>query len=131
MKKGTIFFLGIITGCILTFVTLLIIAKTASENNENANITKFEQQTEFTAASKFEVFQVLEDGCLAHSSEKEYSTFTSFTGPIVYILSDGQNMFYDDQVIEVSKGKRIMQVGTFKYSSQLGERTVPVLRLPK
>ena len=67
------------------------------------------------------------DGALANCEEKGYST-SFFTGPVVYIVTDGQNLFYDDQVIEVPKGKKAMQIGTFRYETKLGEKVVPVIK---
>ena len=96
-------------------------------NANESDITIAEQQTVFTTATKFEVFQVLGDGALANCEEKEYST-SFFTGPVVYIVTDGQNLFYDDQVIEVPKGKKAMQIGTFRYETKLGEKVVPVIK---
>ena len=49
-------------------------------------------------------------------------------GRFVYIVTDGQNLFYDDQVIEVPKGKKAMQIGTFRYETKLGEKVVPVIK---
>ena len=105
---------------------LFVIGITNSNANES-DITIAEQQTVFTTATKFEVFQVLGDGALANCEEKGYST-SFFTGPVVYIVTDGQNLFYDDQVIEVPKGKKAMQIGTFRYETKLGEKVVPVIK---
>lgn len=93
MRKGLIFFLGIVTGCVLTIAVLFVIGITNSNANES-DITIAEQQTVFTTATKFEVFQVLGDGALANCEEKGHST-SFFTGPVVYIVTDGQNLFYD------------------------------------
>lgn len=123
MRKGLIFFLGIVTGCVLAIVVLFIIGVTYSKSE----ITIAEQQTVFTTATKFEVFQVLEDGALANCEEKGYST-SFFTDPVVYIVADGQNQFYDDQVIEVPKAKRAIQIGTFRYGTMLTEKVVPVIK---
>ena len=60
MRKGLIFFLGIVTGCVLTIAVLFVIGITNSNANES-DITIAEQQTVFTTATKFEVFQVLGD----------------------------------------------------------------------
>ena len=125
MRKGLIFFLGIVTGCVLTIAVLFVIGITNSNANES-DITIAEQQTVFTTATKFEVFQVLGDGALA-IARRRYST-SFFTGPVVYIVTDGQNLFYDDQVIEVPKGKKAMQIGTFRYETKLGEKVVPVIK---
>lgn len=124
MKKWLIFLLGIITGCIVTFVTLLVISKV---NSGVSQITVSEQQTEFTLAKRFEVFQVLGDGALARCEDDEYST-SLFTGPVVYILMDDGNLFYDDQVIKVPEGKKVIQIGTYRYETQIGEKVVPVLK---
>lgn len=69
MRKGLIFFLGIVTGCVLTIAVLFVIGITNSNANES-DITIAEQQTVFTTATKFEVFQVLGDGALANCEEK-------------------------------------------------------------
>lgn len=111
---------------VLTIAVLFVIGITNSNANES-DITIAEQQTVFTTATKFEVFQVLGDGALANCEEKEHST-SFFTGPVVYIVTDGQNLFYDDQVIEVPKGKKAMQIGTFRYETKLGEKIVPVIK---
>ena len=118
MRKGLIFFLGIVTGCVLTIAVLFVIGITNSNANES-DITIAEQQTVFTTATKFEVFQVLGDGALANCEEKGHST-SFFTGPVVYIVTDGQNLFYDD--------KKAMQIGTFRYETKLGEKVVPVIK---
>ena len=89
MKKGLIFFLGIITGCVLTIAALFVIGVGYS-NSAESNITIAERQTEFKEANRFEVFQVLGDGVLANCEEQGYSS-SYFTGPVVYILSDGGN----------------------------------------
>ena len=83
MRKGLIFFLGVVTGCVLTIAVLFVIGITNSNTNES-DITIAEQQTVFTTATKFEVFQVLGDGALANCEKKGYST-SLFTGPVVYI----------------------------------------------
>ena len=112
------------------FITSKTVLNAEIITNSNANesdITIAEQQTVFTTATKFEVFQVLGDGALANCEEKGHST-SFFTGPVVYIVTDGQNLFYDDQVIEVPKGKKAMQIGTFRYETKLGEKVVPVIK---
>ena len=58
MKKGLIFILGMVTGCLLTCFVLFCIGMTMN-SSEKTNVTYSEQPTEFTAASKFEVFQVI------------------------------------------------------------------------
>ena len=127
MKKGLIFFLGIITGCVLTIAALFVIGVSYS-NSEESDITIAERQTVFKSASRFEVFQVLGDGALANCEEQQGYSRSYFTGPVVYILSDGQNLFYDDQIIDIPYGKMAIQIGTYRYQTKLGEKVVPVIK---
>lgn len=125
-EKGFDILLGNCYWVCINNCSTFVIGITNSNANES-DITIAEQQTVFTTATKFEVFQVLGDGALANCEEKGYST-SFFTGPVVYIVTDGQNLFYDDQVIEVPKGKKAMQIGTFRYETKLGEKVVPVIK---
>ena len=43
-------------------------------------------------------------------------------------FSDTGSTPVDDQVIEVPKGKKAMQIGTFRYETKLGEKVVPVIK---
>ena len=86
-----------------------------------------EQQIPFITATKFKIFQVADNGALANC-EENINTIPSFSGPVVFIPSDGDNQFYDDQIIEVPKNKKVMQVGTFRYLTRLGEKVVPVIK---
>lgn len=129
MKKGWVFFLGIVTGFILTIVAALIIGISSYNDNDinKPDITIAEHQTEFTLATKFEVFQVLQNGALANCEERKYST-SYFTGPVVYIITDGQNLFYDDEVIKIPKGKKAIQIGTYRYQTRQTEKVVPAIK---
>lgn len=134
MKKGIVFFWGFLTGCVLTVGVLFIIVFLSSAPNIHTDqpesthvIPRADIQIPFTASKKFEVFQVLDDGVLAKSEEHKYSG-SMFTGPTVYIPSDGQNMFYNDQVIEIPNGKVAMQTGTYRYNTRHNEeKVVPVI----
>lgn len=124
MKKGVVFALGMGAGFILAIVLLVIISVIYANNTTNG-ITYSEQQTEFTVSDAFEVFQVVNGGALAHCQEKGGSFFT---GPIVFIVSDGQNLFYDDQIIKVYDNNIPIQIGTYSYETNSGmNRTVPVI----
>jgi len=115
-----------VAGGILTIIILAMIAN-AQLNEPKTGINLADKPIEFTSANKFEVFQVLSDGALANCEEKSYS-LSLFIGPVVFILADGQNQFYDKQVISIPKGKKAMQIGTYRYTSKLGEKTVPVIK---
>lgn len=137
MPKGLVFFLGIVTGFILTILALFFIGNSKppapddgeeiqSETVDNG-ITLSEQPTEFTASDRFEVFQVMEKGALAKCADPRLE-MPFFSGPDVYILSDGQNMFYDGQRLTVPDGKKAVMIGTYSYEYFSGKKVVPLIR---
>lgn len=130
MSKALSFFLGIITGVLLTLVTLFIIGKAigAGQGSSDDGITMFEQPGDIIPAKKFEVLQVVPNGALAHSEETEFGVST-FTGPIVLLLSEGQNTYYDGEVITVPKGKAVRQIGSYQYETRMGYKTVPIVQV--
>ena len=49
-------------------------------------------------------------------------------GMIVLFLADKGASYYDDQKIDVPSGKKVMQIGTYKYVTRSEmEKTVPVV----
>ena len=130
MSKALSFFLGIITGVLLTLVTLFIIGKAigAGQGTSDDGITMFEQPGDIIPAKKFEVMQVVPNGALAHSEETEFG-LSSFTGPIVLLISEGQNTYYDGEVITVPKGKSVRQIGSYQYETRMGYKTVPIVKV--
>lgn len=129
MKKGLVFFLGVITGAILTFGVLFLLYAGYSANEEN-NITMFSAPGEVMSLKSFEIMQVLPNGsALAESSEKPKSQYTYYSDPIVMFLAEDGISYYDDQIIEVPAKKVVRQVGTFKYTSGAGlDKTVPIIK---
>ncbi len=127
MKRGFVFFLGMITGCVLTIAALLYIAKVQNVG-EDSGLTLYEQPAGTINSNSFEVLQVLPNGnALAHS-ESEIFKDVSHTGPVVLLLSDESSHYYDEQIVKVPKGKSARQVGTYQYKTNGGiHKTVPVV----
>ena len=130
MNKALSFILGLITGVVLTILTLFIIGKAmnAGQGASDDGITMFEQPGDIIPTKKFEVLQVVPNGALAHSEETEFGVST-FTGPIVLLLSEGQNTYYDGEVITVPKGKTVRQIGSYQYETRMGYKTVPIVQV--
>lgn len=118
------------TGVVLTILTLFIIGKamSAGQGTSDDGITMFEQPGDIIPTKKFEVLQVVPNGALAHSEETEFGVST-FTGPIVLLLSEGQNTYYDGEVITVPKGKTVRQIGSYQYETRMGYKTVPIVQV--
>ena len=116
------FFLGILTGAILTFAVLFVIAL-VNRNSEAADLIQYLEQPvsyENKSVTSFKVFQVLGNAALANEiSNKEYKWYH---GNTVLIL--GEN-FYSDQVVTIKNPQR---VGTYSYTNNGGmPMTVPVI----
>lgn len=119
------FFLGLVTGVILTFCVLFVIALVNRNSEETDQIQYLEQPVSYEnkKVTSFKVFQVLGNAALANEiSNKEYKWYH---GNTVMIL--GEN-FYSDQVVTIKNPQR---VGTYSYTNNGGmPMTVPVLELP-
>lgn len=143
MSKGLTFFLGIITGAVLTIIILAIIAATLKDdssglgqtvkgNNLPDGVTLLEEPIAFTEANNFKVMQVIfNDSALAQSEAEIYGLDSIFSDPIVLIVADQQNTFYDGQIVKCPNNSQVMQVGTYKYQTRLGWKTVPIVKFIK
>lgn len=91
-KSVLIYIGGIVTGIILTFVILLFVAKSNSDNPSNDNMIIFEQPQQKIDAKSFEVLQVLPDGNALATVESNENF-----GMIVMLLANKNATYYDDQ----------------------------------
>ncbi|MBQ9548864.1 MAG: hypothetical protein IJV01_06900 [Bacteroidales bacterium] len=144
MSKGLSFILGIVTGVLLTLGFFVIKNYTAKQDGVNGETTEKQAQLPdgvtmlnepipFTEAKNFKILQVVfEDAALAQSEKRlEYTNLTHYTDPVVLILADQKNSFYDDQIIKTPVDCEVMQVGTYNYQTQMGWKTVPIVRFVK
>ena len=143
MKKGLFYFLGIVTGILLTLGFFAIKSNKSKQGAEDVPTTEKEaklpkginmldEPVPFTEASNFQVLQVVfEDAALAQSENHFGLSGYYFGDPVVLIVSDQKNTFYDNQIVNAPKDCKVMQVGTYNYHSQMGRKTVPIVRFIK
>lgn len=143
MSKGLSFFLGIVTGILLTLGFFAVRAYTSKKGGDVSTtteqqaklpdgVTMLDRPVPFTEAKNFEVVQVVfDDAALAQSEKKLQYAETIYTDPVVLIVADQKNTFYDNQIVKAPKDCDVIQIGTYKYQSQLGWRTVPIIRFVK
>ena len=117
------FFIGMLSGVVLTIVALVVIAFVRRKNNEDDAIQRLEKPVSYEnkKITSFKVFQVIgEDAALAKEiSDKELDMYLGNT--VVLIGKD----FYSDQVITIKNPKRI---GTYSYTNNSGmPMTVPII----
>ena len=117
------FFIGMLSGIVLTIVALFVIGFVRQKNNEDDAIQHLEKPVSYEnkKITSFKVFQVIgEDAALAKEiSDKELDMYLGNT--VVLIGKD----FYSDQVITIKNPKRI---GTYSYTNNGGmPKTVPII----
>lgn len=117
------FFLGVITGIVLTFVSLLVIGLVTQNSEDNDPVQYLEKPVSYEdkKETSFKVFQVLDNAALA--IEISNKALMWYDGNTVVLLGED---FYSDQVVTVKNPQR---VGTYSYTNRGGmPMTVPVIK---
>ena len=118
------FFLGVVTGAILTFAVLLIIGRVKQNFADFGPVQYLEKPVSYEnkKETSFKVFQVLGKAALATEASDEFGDDVMYDGNTVVIL--GEN-YYSDQIVKVKNPQR---VGTYSYTNKGGmPMTVPVI----
>ena len=144
MSKGLTYLLGILTGVLLTLGFFAVKSYTSKDKTDGGvnteesaklpdGVTMLDEPVPFNEAKNFQVLQVVfEDAALAQSEKKmQYTGSTYYTDPVVLIVADQKNTFYDDQVVKAPKDCKVVQVGTYNYQTKMGWKTVPIIRFVK
>ena len=129
MSKGVAYFLGILTGIVLTIGASIIIAKSQGEDPSSNGISMFEKRGQAMTEGSFKIFQTLDDKHALASgvSNDEYGWYMGIT---VMMIGNENDHFYDDQIIKKTSGKKFYQVGTYKYQTKSEDfKTVPIVAL--
>ena len=118
------FFLGVVTGVVLTFVVLFVIGLVNQNSADNDPVQYLEKPVSYENKNEtsFKVLQVLGNAALATEASDEIGGDVMFLGNTVLIL--GKN-YYSDQIVKVKNPQR---VGTYSYTNKGGmPMTVPVI----
>ena len=118
------FFLGVVTGIVLTFVGLFVIGLINQTSADNDPVQYLEQPVSYEnkKETSFKVLQVLGNGALATEASDKIGSDVIYFGNTVLVL--GEN-FYSDQVVTVKNPQR---VGTYSCTNNGGmPMTVPVI----
>lgn len=128
MKKWIVFVLGFIAGAIFLFLVLLIIGKSSLNN---AGMTYFEKPGKCISKKDFKVFQVIGEGYALAEERLEFSSGITLPGNLlVLVTNDNGELYYDDQIIEVPKGKCMRQIGVYEYQTRMETiKTVPIVQV--
>ena len=118
------FFLGVVTGIVLTFVGLIVIGLVNQNSAGNDPIQYLEKPMSYEnkKETSFKVLQVLGNAALATEASDKIGGDVMYYGNTVLIL--GEN-YYSDQIVTVKNPQR---VGTYSYTNKGGmPMTVPVI----
>lgn len=117
------FFLGVVTGVVLTFVVLIVIGLVIQKSDANFPVQYLEKPVSYEnkKETSFRVFQVLGNAALATEISAD-GVIQLFTGNTVVLLGKD---YYNNQVITVKNPQRI---GTYSYTNKNDtQMTVPVI----
>jgi len=127
MKNIFIFIAGMITMFVL--ITLFGIAVNSSNNSGYPGLTIFEVEGKCTATKQLQVMQTLApDVALAHAKTQPNAIYDP-DEILVLLLGDENTNYYDDEKINIPKGKCAKQVGTYQYEAKMGMKTVPAVTI--
>ena len=115
---------GIVTGCIVFFVISCIIV---ANNSSKDDVVMFDKPRNTVPGKTFKVFQVFSDGSALSSGD---DSSDNNLGLVVLFPGDESTSYYDDQKIEIPKGKVAKQIGNYSYTTNMGvEKTVPIVEI--
>ena len=139
MKKLLIYLGGVATGIVLTFVAAIIFNKTYGdgktepttetviENDEDNGITMFKEPGDIINGKSFKVFQVLEQGAALVNGPSDYDMYL---GPVYLLINKDGKYYYDEEIVNVPKGKVVRQMGIFQYLAKNEMyKTVPIVMI--
>lgn len=118
------FFLGVVTGIVLTLAALFVIVLVNQNSASNDPIQYLEKPVSYEnkKETSFKVLQVLGNAALATEASDEIGGEVMYLGNTVVIL--GEN-YYSNQIVKVKNPQR---VGTYSYTNKADIlMTVPVI----
>lgn len=124
-KTILIYLSGLFTGIVLS-VAFVFITLWQTASSQYDKIVIFDKPQQELKEKVFDVFQVLPNGNALANSEPRIDS----PSIVALFLANEKMPFYDAQRITVPSGKRIVQIGIYKYYTDKGiEKNVPVLEI--
>lgn len=124
-KTILIYLSGLFTGIVLS-VAFVFITLWQTASSQYDKIVIFDKPQQELKEKVFDVFQVLPNGNALANSEPRIDS----PSIVALFLANEKMPYYDAQRITVLSGKRIVQIGIYKYYTDKGiEKTVPVLEI--
>lgn len=132
MKKGLVFFLGVLTGLLIFFLISLFVARKNGQFGEQhiPGLTIYEEPGAQLQFKSFKVLQVINGGALVYASNSaKISDYLYYSCPVAFLLPPATGGYYDDQILVPPAGMICRQAGTYQYVTNVGGgKTVPVVK---
>ncbi len=133
MNKWLIFGGGFLTGVIVTFLVLVVIGLSNQKSSPTIPGAKmFEQPTEVVQESSFKVMQAIQENAALVNAKSGSNSFGDmyYMGTLYLLINNEGHYYYDDEIVKVPKGKKVRQVGIYRYETKMGiEKTVPIIEI--
>lgn len=124
-KTILIYLSGLFTRIVLS-VAFVFITLWQTASSQYDKIVIFDKPQQELKEKVFDVFQVLPNGNALANSEPRIDS----PSIVALFLANEKMPYYDAQRITVPSGKRIVQIGIYKYYTDKGiEKTVPILEI--
>ncbi len=130
MKKYGLFFGGVLTGIVLTFLVLIVVAKVDSHGDLIDGVTNFEQVGDVIDETSVKVFQVVgANAALVNGQKMDGWRSDWYFGPVYLLRNYDGKYYYDEEIVECPSGKQFRQTGIYQYDTKTGYKTVPIIEL--
>ena len=130
MKKIWVFIVGVITGIVLTVLSVMAVQALFAGNADTLAVSEKKSErnmmlnAESASRSSLKIFQVLEPTAALAMLKDDFSS-----GAYLLVNNEGKS-YYDDQVIKLPTGKCFKQIGTYQYPTKDDRlKTVPVVQI--
>lgn len=139
MNKWMMFLGGMLAGIALSLVFSFLVnysdtKGTNSEENDTEaksdnGLQFFDEPGDIINEKSLMVFQVLEDhAALVRGRERERSSL--YLGTVYLLVNSGEDFYYDDEKIDIPKGKVLQHIGMYRYTTKEEfVKNVPVITI--
>lgn len=124
MKSFFIFIAGMIT---MLVIVLGIYSNFYMDEEHISGLTYLSEQ-QVGKTFEYRSIKIIQ----THSQNSALVLPTDKYDPVMFLLGNETDAFYDDQIINIPKGYKLVQVGTYRYTSRKEiEKTVPAVAILK
>lgn len=122
MKKGIVFFLGVLTGVVIIVIAAIVL----SRFGDNLGITYYDEPGEVLSFRTVKVCQSYQPGAALVSE----SGYASFEDQMYLLVTKDKKAFYDGETVKVPTGQMFRVVGVYSYQMSEGRtHTVPAITI--